>query len=103
MGYREDEKVSNSTLRDPRLFLGQLILSYLVHISFVLNLLHIFGAEVKRFHINRNFLNRSGKLIVPLFIITRHRCFVIHSYINPFIAGISVRLSLWYFTLSVFL
>jgi len=48
---------------------SQLILSDLFHISFVPNLLLILAAEVQRLHINRNFLNRSSKLIVPFFVI----------------------------------
>src|SRR6266496_4578679 len=83
-----------------KFYLLRLVLSYFFHISCVLSFLLIFGAETKRFRINRNFLNRSGKFIVPFFIIIRHGCFIIHPYINSFIGGIGVRLSFRYFPLS---
>src|SRR5439155_1730525 len=86
-----------------KFYLLQLVLSYFFHISCVLSFLLIFGAETKRFRINRNFLNGSGKLIVPFFIIIRHGCFIIHPYIDSFIAGIKVRLGFWYFPFSDFL
>src|SRR5881296_3906462 len=86
-----------------KLCLLQLILSYFLHIFSVVNFLLIFSAEVKRLHINRNFLNRSSKLIVPFFIIIRHRCFIIHPYINSFIGRISIWLRFWDFAFSDFL
>src|SRR5207248_5064811 len=89
--------------RTERLSLLQLILSYCCRVFFILNVLLLFGAEVKGFHINRNFLNCSGKLIVPFFIIVRYWCLIIHAYINSFIAGKSVRLRFWDFAFSDFL
>src|SRR5207247_9173043 len=83
-----------------KFYLLRLVFSYFFHISCVLSFLLIFGAETKRFRINRNFLNRSGKFIVPFFIIIRHGCFIIHPYINSFIGGICVLLSFRYFPLS---
>src|SRR5438477_12966716 len=44
---------------------SQLILGYCCRVSFILNVFLVFDTEVKRFHINGNFLNCSGKLIVP--------------------------------------
>src|SRR5206468_10315989 len=81
----------------------QLILCDLFHISCVLSFLLIFGTETKRFRINGNFLNRSSKLIVSFFIIVRHRRFIVHPYINSFVARIKVGLRLWYFPFSDFL
>src|SRR6266513_5247528 len=86
-----------------RLSLLQLIFGYCCRVFFILNVLLLFGTEVKRFHINRNFLNCPGKLVVPFFIIIRYRCFIIHTYINSFIAGINIRLRLWDFAFSDFL
>src|SRR6266496_3980734 len=86
-----------------KFYLLQLVLSYFFHISCVLSFLLIFGAETKRLRINRNFLNRSGKLIVPFLIIIRYRCFIIHPHINSFIARIRVWLGFWYFPFSDFL
>src|SRR5438034_398203 len=103
------------TATDPRIFaeanitkaeglsLLRSVLGYFFHISSVPNLLLIFSAEVKTLDINRNFLDRSGKLIVPFFVIIRHRCFIVHPYINSFVARISVGLSFWYFPFGDFL
>src|SRR5206468_10527723 len=98
MSSRIFAEVNNN--KGGKFYLLRLVLSYFFHISCVLSFLLIFGAETKRFRINRNFLNRSGKFIVPFFIIIRDRCFVIHPHINSFVGGLGVRLSFSYFPLS---
>src|SRR5205823_14419887 len=98
MSSRIFAEVNNN--KGGKFYLLRLVLSYFFHISCVLSFLLIFGAETKRFRINRNFLNRSGKCIVPFFIIIRHGCFIIHPYINSFIGGIGVRQSFRYFSFS---
>src|SRR5439155_20215886 len=85
------------------LSLLQLILSNCCRVFFILNVLLLFGTEVKGFHINSNFLNCPGKLIVPFLIIVRYRCLIIHAYVNSFIARICIGLRLWYFPFSNFL
>src|SRR5438477_5703454 len=82
------------------LCLLQLVLTYFFHIFSVVNFLLIFSAKVKRLHINGNCLDCSGKLIIPFFIIIRYRSFIIHLYINSFIAGKSIWLRLWDFAFS---
>src|SRR5438552_7278097 len=82
---------------------SQLILGYCCRVSFILNVLLVLGTEVKGVHVNGNFLNCSGKLVVPFFIIVRYRCLIIHAYVNPFIARKCIGLRLWDFPFSDFL
>src|SRR6266487_1195258 len=86
-----------------KLCLSQLVLSYCCGVFLILNLFLLLGTEVKGFHIDGNFLNCSGKLIVHFFIIIRYRCLIIHAYINSFIAGKSIWLRFGYFPFSDFL
>src|SRR5881398_3137317 len=86
-----------------RLYLLQLIFSYCCRVFFILNVLLVLGTEVKGFHVNGNFLNCSGKLVVPFFIIVRYRCLIIHAYVNSFIGRKSIWLRFGDFAFSDFL
>src|SRR6266536_1835889 len=78
--------------------------TFLIAINPQLLLPHLlFSSEVKVFYINRNFLNRSGKLIVPFLIIIRHRCFIIHPYVNTLVTRIKERFRFRDFPFSDFL